>query len=246
MGRNNTQRYKKHQDTVSIPGFHSMPDNIWRMRVTSINEFEYCAAPEGVNISRGDFVAVYSRYGTDLARILGPARIHDDVKADQVHRIIRIADDEDIAQREKFEHMEITAFSLCSERIKEFNLPMKLIKAHYVLDGSRVVFFFTADKRIDFRELVHDLANYFKLRIELRQVGARDSSRILGGVAVCGRPYCCHGMTDQLAPVTIKMAKEQNLPLNARKISGACGRLLCCLAYEQDNYGPASPGKGRK
>ncbi|OQX29791.1 MAG: hypothetical protein B0D92_01885 [Spirochaeta sp. LUC14_002_19_P3] len=236
MVKDNAQRDKKRREAVSVPDFESLPDNIWRMRIASINEFEYCSAPEGMSISRGDFVAVSSRYGTDLARILGPVRISDDIKVDQIHRIIRIADDEDIARREEFEDREITAFSLCRDRIREFDLPMKLIKAHYVLDGSKVVFFFTADSRIDFRELVQDLANCFRVRIELRQVGVRDSSRILGGVAVCGRPYCCHGMTDQLAPVTIKMAKEQNLSLNAQKISGACGRLFCCLAYEQDNY----------
>ncbi len=128
------------------------------------------------------------------------------------------------------------AISVCREKIQKHGLNMKLIAAHFLLGEPKVIFFFTADERVDFRELVKDLVAVFKMRIELRQVGVRDESRILGGLSVCGRDYCCHSITDKMEPVSIKMAKEQNLSLNSMKISGPCGRLLCCLAYEYNYY----------
>ena len=230
------QRDRSRRGSRPKPEFQTIPEDLWRVRVLSINEFEYCSPPKGMTLSRGDFVVVSTRYGMDLGRVLGPVNTYSNIDVNLIRRIIRIATDSDLARRERLANEEESAFNICRGRIEAFGLPMKLIKAHYVLNGNKVVFFFTADNRVDFRVLVQDLADYFKMRIELRQVGLRDSSRVIGGVAVCGRPYCCHGMTDKLSPVTIKMAKEQNLSLNSLKISGACGRLLCCLAFEHDHY----------
>jgi cell fate regulator YaaT (PSP1 superfamily) len=148
----------------------------------------------------------------------------------------RIATDADLDRYADLSNREHDALTLCREKIKKHKLDMKLVTAHFLLVEPKIVFFFTSDVRVDFRELVKDLVSVFRIRIELRQIGVRDESRVLGGLAVCGRDYCCHGVTDKLQPVSIKMAKEQNLSLNSMKISGPCGRLLCCLAYEQDYY----------
>ncbi len=223
-------------DHNSDPGIKTIPEDLWRMRVVSINEFEYCAAPKDIVLSRGDFVIANTRYGIDLARILGPITNTEDASMKPIRKIERLANDQDFSRREKLAVEEENAYEICQERITRFGLPMKLIAAHFVLNEQRIVFFFNAENRIDFRELVQELANLFKMRIELRQIGIRDSSRVIGGLAVCGRICCCHGVTDRLGPVTIKMAKEQHLSLNSHKISGACGRLLCCLAFEKDSY----------
>jgi cell fate regulator YaaT (PSP1 superfamily) len=132
--------------------------------------------------------------------------------------------------------MEEEALTMCREKVEQHKLDMKLVSAHYIFGDPKILFFFTADNRVDFRELVKDLVTIFKIRIELRQIGVRDESRLLGGLGVCGRDFCCHVVTDKLNPVSIKMAKEQNLSLNSTKISGPCGRLLCCLSYEYDFY----------
>jgi len=216
--------------------FRSVPENLWRARVIPTNDFEYCSPMDGLDISRGDFVVISTRYGRDMARILGPVRDRKGVEPDNVRLINRIADDEDIARREEFEKKEEAAYHICREKISRLKLAMKLVSAHYMLDEQKVMFFFTAENRIDFRELVKELVSHFKMRIELRQIGVRDESRVVGGVAVCGRQFCCHGLTDRLKPVSIKMAKEQNLSLNSLKISGPCGRLLCCLAFEHEHY----------
>jgi cell fate regulator YaaT (PSP1 superfamily) len=155
---------------------------------------------------------------------------------DEVCTIIRAADEKDLEKYEKNRIRELEALQICREKVKSRRLDMKMVSAHYLLGESKVLFFFTADSRVDFRELVKDLVSVFKMRIELRQIGVRDESRVLGGLAVCGRDYCCHSITDKLNPVSIKMAKEQNLSLNSMKISGPCGRLLCCLSYEYDFY----------
>jgi len=148
----------------------------------------------------------------------------------------RIATKKDLERYNELCIKEQEALTLCREKIKKHDLDMKLVTAHFLLIEPKIVFFFTSDVRVDFRELVKDLVSIFRIRIELRQIGVRDESRVLGGLAVCGRDYCCHSVTDKLQPVSIKMAKEQNLSLNSMKISGPCGRLLCCLAYEQDYY----------
>jgi cell fate regulator YaaT (PSP1 superfamily) len=159
-----------------------------------------------------------------------------DERLASIDRIERVADAYDIAQYEKNEQKAEEAFEICRQKIEQHKLDMKLVASHYMLCEDKVLFFFTADNRVDFRSLVKDLVSVFRMRIELRQIGVRDESRLLGGMAVCGRDYCCHGVTDRLNPVSIKMAKEQNLSLNSMKISGPCGRLLCCLSYEYDFY----------
>ena len=151
-------------------------------------------------------------------------------------RIERVADDHDLMRHAENLEKSRQAMTICKDKIRQHNLDMKLVDAHYLLCESKVLFFFTAENRVDFRELVKDLVSVFRMRIELRQIGVRDESRVLGGLGVCGRDYCCHGVSDHLRPVSIKMAKEQNLSLNSMKISGPCGRLLCCLAYEYDFY----------
>jgi cell fate regulator YaaT (PSP1 superfamily) len=216
--------------------FQTVPENLWRARVVPTNDFEFCSPPDGMVIQRGDFVVIPTRYGLDMARILGPARDREGVESDSIRLIDRIATVEDLARREEHQSWEAEAHRACREKISELQLAMKLVSAHYVLDEQKIMFFFTAEARIDFRELVKELVTQFKTRIELRQIGVRDESRVVGGMAVCGRQFCCHGITDRLSPVSIKMAKEQNLSLNSLKISGPCGRLLCCLAFEHEHY----------
>lgn len=216
--------------------FSSVPDNVWRAKVVPTNDFEFCSPPESVTVERGDFVVIPTRYGNDLARLLGPVADKSDIDVDSIRLINRIATADDLLQREQFEKKEEIAYQTCRRKIDELGLAMKLVSAHYILNEQKVIFFFTAENRIDFRELVKDLVSTFKMRIELRQIGVRDESRVIGGMAVCGRQYCCHGLTDRLSPVSIKMAKDQNLSLNSLKISGPCGRLLCCLAFEHEHY----------
>ena len=166
-----------------------------------------------------------------------------------IYKIERIASEKDLDRYERNRKKELEAIGVCKEKIRKHKLDMKLVSAHYLFGESKVLFFFTADTRIDFRELVKDLVSIFKMRIELRQIGVRDESRVLGGLAVCGRDYCCHSITDKLNPVSIKMAKEQNLSLNSMKISGPCGRLLFCLSYEYDFYREEKkrmPGEGTR
>ena len=226
----------KRQNPAARAAFQSVPENLWRARVVPTNDFEFCAPQEGLEIERGDFVVISTRYGRDMARILGPVDDRDGVEAEHIRLIERLATDEDIARREELTELEEAAYRICRERIDRLKLAMKLVSAHYLLDEQKVMFYFTAENRIDFRELVKELVAHFKMRIELRQIGVRDESRVIGGVAVCGRQFCCHSLTDKLSPVSIKMAKDQNLSLNSLKISGPCGRLLCCLAFEHEHY----------
>lgn len=184
----------------------------------------------------GSYVLVSTRYGRDLCRVMGLIRNPGYVSSDEIARIERIATAVDLERKAQNEEKERHAFTVCQDRIAARRLPMKLVSAHYLLEEPKVLFFFTADSRVDFRELVKDLVSVFKMRIELRQIGVRDEARVTGGCGVCGRVLCCHGVTDKLVPVSIKMAKDQNLSLNSMKISGPCGRLLCCLAYEFGFY----------
>ncbi len=181
-------------------------------------------------------VIVNSRYGRDVGRILGPLckNVHPDKNG--ISDIVRVATEKDLDSFEKNKQRETDTLNICREKVRKHKLDMKLVSAHFLAEESKVLFFFTADERVDFRILVKDLVSVFKMRIELRQIGVRDESRVIGGLAVCGRPFCCHQITDKLRPVSIKMAKEQNLSLNSMKISGPCGRLLCCLSYEYDFY----------
>jgi cell fate regulator YaaT (PSP1 superfamily) len=185
-----------------------------------------------LDLAVGDLVLVPTRYGLELGRIKGTVS-RGDPKGQKICRKATQADCERYdLQKDKEAH----AFKICRQKIQEHQLDMKLVSAHYCIDEKKILFYFTAENRIDFRQLVKDLVSVFKTRIELRQIGVRDEARVLGGMGVCGRTFCCHGVTDKLRAVSIKMAKEQNLTLNSMKISGPCGRLLCCLAYEYDTY----------
>ena len=184
----------------------------------------------------GDAVIIPTRYGKDLARVLGKAKSPVGIKRDDIIQIDRKASDDDLSRAAELKEKEKGAFKVFQEKVAARKLNMKLIGAHLLVDEPKALFFFSAEQRVDFRELVKDLVSVFKMRIELRQIGVRDESRITGGLGICGRPYCCHAISDKLRPVSIRMAKDQNLSLNSMKISGQCGRLLCCLSYEYDFY----------
>ena len=161
------------------------------------------------------------------------------IKKDDIIQIDRKASDDDLSRAAELKEKEVGAFKVFQEKVAARKLNMKLIGAHFLVSEPKALFFFSADQRVDFRELVKDLVSVFKMRIELRQIGVRDESRITGGLGICGRPYCCNAISDKLRPVSIRMAKDQNLSLNSMKISGQCGRLLCCLSYEYDFYSDA-------
>jgi len=209
---------------------------IYRLRLVYSNE-TFHAAWSGETLENGKAVIVPTRYGRDLAEIIGIVQKKTGQTPQIITRIERIAENEDISRAASHKNMEKEAFDICKGKIETHKLDMKLVSVHYLLEEPKILFFFTADSRVDFRELVKDLVSIFKTRIELRQIGVRDESRVLGGLGVCGRGYCCHTVSDKLKPVSIKMAKDQNLSLNSMKISGPCGRLLCCLAYEHLFYG---------
>lgn len=206
------------------------------VKVLHSSETQTCRMETEDQLKRGDFIIINSRYGKDLAVVTGPVKCICKSEKDNIEDIIRIANEKDLSKYESNLEREKEALRLCKLKIMEQKLDMKLISAHYLLEESKILFFFTAESRVDFRELVKNLVSIFKMRIELRQIGVRDESRVLGGLAICGRTYCCHGVTDKLKPVSIKMVKEQSLSLNSMKISGPCGRLLCCLSYEYDFY----------
>ena len=208
------------------------PDTpVYCLRLSYSNE-TFLAAYKGEALKAGDKVLVPTRYGRDLAQIIGPVRC----LSPEIARIDRPASPEDLARAEHNKKEEKEAFRICKQKIEAHGLEMKLVSVHYLLDEPKILFFFTADNRVDFRDLVKDLVSVFRTRIELRQIGVRDESRVVGGLGVCGRGYCCNMVSDKLKPVSIKMAKDQNLSLNSMKISGPCGRLLCCLAYEHGFY----------
>ena len=197
----------------------------------------YYFDPADRQIKIGDHVIVETARGIEYGYVVLGNREVDETKAiPPLKPVIRMATDEDRAIEAKNKEKEKEAFKICQEKIKKHNLEMKLIDAEYTFDNNKVLFYFTADGRIDFRELVKDLASVFKTRIELRQVGVRDETKILGGIGICGRPLCCHSYLSEFIPVSIKMAKEQNLSLNPTKISGVCGRLMCCLKNEEETY----------
>jgi len=197
----------------------------------------YFFDPGDRDIRTGQHVIVETARGIEYGYVvLGTRKVEESKVIQPLKPMIRMAtkEDEDVERRNK--KKEKDAFKICLEKIKKYNLQMKLIDAEYTFDNNKVLFYFTADGRIDFRELVKDLAAVFKTRIELRQVGVRDETKIVGGVGICGRPLCCHSYLSEFIPVSIKMAKEQNLSLNPTKISGVCGRLMCCLKNEEETY----------
>lgn len=197
----------------------------------------YYFAPGKFHIRQGDKVIVETARGVEFGSVvIGPKEVKDEEVTQPLKSVIRIATEEDKRAEEKNREKEKEAFKICLEKIRKHNLDMKLINAEYTFDNNKVLFYFTADGRIDFRELVKDLAAVFRTRIELRQIGVRDETKIRGGIGICGRPLCCHTYLSEFAPVSIKMAKEQNLSLNPTKISGVCGRLMCCLTNEEETY----------
>ena len=197
----------------------------------------YYFDPLGMDIKRGEHVIVETARGIEYGNVvLGTQEIEEDKVVLPLKSVIRVATEEDDNKEKENRVKEKEAFNICLEKIKKHGLEMKLIDAEYTFDNNKVLFYFTADGRIDFRELVKDLAAIFRTRIELRQIGVRDETKIRGGLGICGRVLCCHSYLSEFAPVSIKMAKEQNLSLNPTKISGVCGRLMCCLKNEEDTY----------
>ena len=197
----------------------------------------YYFDPKNYKMQVGDHVIVETARGVEFGRVvLGPKEVGEDEVVHPLKEVLRVATQADEDREQQNRIKEKDAFKICQKKIREHGLEMKLIDAEYTFDNNKVLFYFTADGRIDFRELVKDLAAIFKTRIELRQIGVRDETKILGGIGICGRSLCCHTYLSEFAPVSIKMAKEQNLSLNQTKISGVCGRLMCCLKNEQETY----------
>ena len=197
----------------------------------------YYFDPKKLPIKKGDHVIVETARGIEYGSVVADAReVTDDQVVQPLKPVIRIANADDNARAQRNKEKEKEAFRICLEKIRKHKLEMKLFDTEYTFDNNKALFYFTADGRIDFRELVKDLASVFKTRIELRQIGVRDETKVVGGVGICGRELCCHTFLSEFAPVSIKMAKEQNLSLNPTKISGVCGRLMCCLKNEEDTY----------
>ena len=197
----------------------------------------YYFSPKNYEIKTGDHVIVETARGIEYGKVvLAPREVSDDSVVHPLKEVLRVATKDDDEREAQNRSKERDAFKICQKKIREHGLEMKLIDAEYTFDNNKVLFYFTADGRIDFRQLVKDLASIFKTRIELRQIGVRDETKILGGIGICGRCLCCHTYLSEFVPVSIKMAKEQNLSLNQTKISGVCGRLMCCLKNEQETY----------
>ena len=191
---------------------------------------------DSLMLKPGDYVVADTAKGLDLGEVvIGIREVEESANA-PMRKIVRIATQQDIQHSTENREKEKEAYQTCQKKIAEHQLDMKLVSVEYAFDNSKILFYFTANGRVDFRSLVKDLASVFKMRIELRQIGVRDEAKMLGGLGPCGRPICCGAFLDEFQPVSIKMAKEQNLSLNPTKISGVCGRLMCCLKYEQDHY----------
>ncbi|HLV99809.1 MAG TPA: stage 0 sporulation family protein [Ktedonobacterales bacterium] len=203
----------------------------------------YYFDPAGKELAKGTFVIVETTRGIEAGRVvIAPKQVAESELTDPLKPILRQATEDDLRQLLAFKSKEKNALVRCAQRVDFHKLPMKLVEAEYTYDGSRLTFYFTAEERVDFRALVRDLAAQFRTRIELRQIGARDQAKLLGGVGPCGKTLCCSSWLTEFGVVSIKMAKEQGLPLNPAKISGVCGRLMCCLAYENDLYIEAKKG----
>lgn len=197
----------------------------------------YYFSPNGLTVKSGQHVVVETARGIECAvAASGNKTVDDESIVSPLKSVLRIATDEDIKILESNKKKEKEAYEICLKKIEEHNLDMSLSEVEYAFDGSKIIFYFTADGRIDFRELVKDLASAFHKRIELRQIGVRDEAKMIGGLGICGRPFCCSTFLGDFHSVSIKMAKEQGLSLSPGKISGTCGRLMCCLQYEQNSY----------
>ena len=197
----------------------------------------YFFDPAGITAHVGDLVVVETARGIECATVCEEVKsVGDEKIVKPLKKVLRLADDVDKRKVEENKKKADDAFKLCEKKVLEHKLDMKLVDVEYAFDGSKILFYFTSDGRVDFRDLVKDLASSFHTRIELRQIGVRDEAKMLGGLGICGQPFCCARFLDDFQPVSIKMAKEQGLSLNPTKISGSCGRLMCCLKYEQDAY----------
>lgn len=212
---------------------------LYHIKLEYSSETLYAKTQNNLKLNAGDYVITPTRYGKDMGKVLGESKKPIGIKQSDIVTVDRKATDEDMKKREELIKKEKEAFPIFKEKVAQHKLDMKLVETHFLFDEQKALFFFSSDYRVDFRDLVKDLVSVFKMRIELRQIGVRDESRITGGLGVCGRPFCCHGVSDKLRPVSIRMAKDQNLSLNSMKISGQCGRLLCCLSYEFDWYNEA-------
>jgi cell fate regulator YaaT (PSP1 superfamily) len=234
--RNEIKLQERDVITGADAGIESLaPDApIYRLRLLYSQE-TFLAVYREDNLSPDTMVIVPTRYGRDLAQVIGS--VHGKLPSvSEIAWIVRAAAPEDLEKSRNNVKLEKDAFEICRKKIMNHKLEMKLVLVHYLLEEPKILFFFTAENRVDFRELVKDLVSVFKMRIELRQIGVRDEARVTGGLGVCGRGYCCHCVSDKLKPVSLKMAKDQKLSLNSVKISGPCGRLLCCLYYEYGFY----------
>lgn len=230
---------RKDADNSDNNGF-VYPTPLFLAKLEYSSEGVYCSVPKNLStIKKGDAVIIPTRYGKDMAFILGKSNHPVGIKKGDIVTIERKATDTDIKKYHELAAKEDNAFKIFKEKVSARHLNMKLVSVHFLLEESKAIFFFSSDNRVDFRELVKDLVSIFKMRIELRQIGVRDESKITGGLGICGRPCCCHAMCAKLPPLSIKMAKEQGLSLNSMKISGQCGRLLCCLSYEYNWYAEA-------
>ena len=227
---------KQVEDTATATEEKNQPIEIIGVTFRSASKIYYFA-PNGITAQLGDFVIVETSRGLEFGKVLVPNKflpISEVVMP--LKSIIRKATEDDKQKHEKNRLAEEDARKICEERIKALNYEMNLVDVEYTFDNSKLLFYFTADGRVDFRELVKNLASIFKTRIELRQIGIRDEAKIMGGLGSCGRPFCCSEFLSEFAQVSIKMAKEQNFSLNSAKISGSCGRLMCCLRYEHETY----------
>lgn len=225
------------------------PKPLYILNLDYSQESFYATAQENLSFTKDELVLVPTRYGVDVARFCGHVKTPINASPEDVVEIIRKITDEDLPIIEENKKKAANAGKIFKEKVLLHDLDMKFICCHFLFSEPKVLFFFSANNRVDFRKLVKDLVSIFRIRVELRQIGVRDEPRITGGVGCCGRLYCCHGVSDKLKPVSIKMAKEQNLSLNSSKISGQCGRLLCCLSYEYDWYTQARkelPSEGIK
>ncbi len=211
------------------------PHPLYQLKLEYSNESLYATHPN-LTLQKGDYVITPTRYGNDIALVMGNVNNPIDTTVSDIVTINRKADKNDFNHLKEMQKKEIAATKLFKEKVTAHQLDMKLIQCHYLFEESKALFFFSADSRIDFRKLVKDLVAILRIRIELRQIGVRDEAKFTGGLGGCGRAVCCHSVTDRQQPVSIKMAKEQNLSLNSVKISGQCGRLMCCLGYEHSWY----------
>ena len=197
----------------------------------------YYFDPDEFDINKDDYVVVETARGVEFGHVIvGPKQVTEEEIVPPLKKVLRVAEEEDFIIHQNNKDKAQEAFKICQQKIEEHNLEMKLVDVEYTFDNNKVIFYFTADGRVDFRELVKDLAAIFKTRIELRQIGVRDEAKMVGGLGPCGKLVCCTTFLGEFEPVSIKMAKEQSLSLNPTKISGLCGRLMCCLKYEQETY----------